>query len=30
MKMNDVETTNIVKAGAPDYRMEFEQIGNMM
>lgn len=30
MKMNSVETTNTVKAGAPDYRMGFEKIGNMM
>jgi hypothetical protein len=30
MKMNDVETTNSIKAGVPDYRMGFEQIENMM
>jgi len=30
LRMNNVETTNIVKAGAPDYTMGFEQIGNMM
>jgi hypothetical protein len=30
MKMNNVDTTNIVKTGAPDHRMGFEKIENMM
>ncbi|KAG9801082.1 hypothetical protein KCU95_g38, partial [Aureobasidium melanogenum] len=30
LRMNNVETTNIVEAGAPDYTMGFEHIGNMM
>ena len=30
LRINNVETTNIVGAGAPDYTMGFEQIGNMM